>query len=218
MRSISILTRHASSFHRLGPHAINEGYKGNSIRTSKYNVFTFLSFFLYAMFSRIAYLYFLCQASMRLPPLCYKTSWAPNCCACKSLSLQARHCVSWLLHDKACMRTHRVSRFGAQTLGQHKVGMWSVWVSGLEPTSILLGSKVEPGSWAIPSMPGTPVLWLPAGGAGLVEHRFALLAIRANHRARICAAGGCRQGRHRGQEAPQGGPHHQQQHRPCRAE
>ena len=50
--------------HRLGPNAINEGYKGNSIRTSKYNIVTFLPFFLYAMFSRIAYLYFLCQASV----------------------------------------------------------------------------------------------------------------------------------------------------------
>ena len=40
---------------------MNEGYKGNSIRTSKYNIITFLPFFLYFMFSRVAYLYFLTQ-------------------------------------------------------------------------------------------------------------------------------------------------------------
>jgi hypothetical protein len=40
---------------------LNEGYKGNSIRTSKYNIITFLPFFLYFMFSRVAYLYFLTQ-------------------------------------------------------------------------------------------------------------------------------------------------------------
>ena len=66
MRRDGALTRHTSCSRRLGPNAINEGYKGNSIRTSKYNLVTFLPFFLYAMFSRIAYLYFLCQASVRL--------------------------------------------------------------------------------------------------------------------------------------------------------
>ena len=35
---------------------------GNSITTSKYNVVTFLPIFLFEMFSRVAYLYFLAQA------------------------------------------------------------------------------------------------------------------------------------------------------------
>ena len=100
----AILTRRASCSHRLGPNAINEGYKGNSIRTSKYNLVTFLPFFLYAMFSRIAYLYFLCQASVRLVLLWPDFSQAPNRCACTALPPLARRCVLWLLCIKTCMR------------------------------------------------------------------------------------------------------------------
>ena len=103
-RRSGILTRRASCSHRLGPNAINEGYKGNSIRTSKYNLVTFLPFFLYAMFSRIAYLYFLCQASVRLVLLWSDFSQAPNRCACTALPPLARRCVLWLLCNKACMR------------------------------------------------------------------------------------------------------------------
>ena len=66
-------------FCRLGLHASNEGFTGNSIRTSKYNIVTFLPFFFYYMFSRVAYLYFLTQVcnspspkhlSHRRPELC----------------------------------------------------------------------------------------------------------------------------------------------------
>ena len=39
-----------------------EGFKHNSIKTSKYNPVTFLPIFLFEMFSRAAYLYFLIQA------------------------------------------------------------------------------------------------------------------------------------------------------------
>lgn len=42
-----------------GRHA--EGYAANNIKTSKYNPITFLPIFLFEMFSRIAYLYFLFQ-------------------------------------------------------------------------------------------------------------------------------------------------------------
>ena len=48
---------------RLGPGALNEGYVGNSIRTAKYNIITFLPFFLWTMIKRVAYLYFFFQAS-----------------------------------------------------------------------------------------------------------------------------------------------------------
>lgn len=38
-----------------------EGLPGNSIKTAKYNVITFLPIFVVEMFSRVAYLYFLAQ-------------------------------------------------------------------------------------------------------------------------------------------------------------
>lgn len=43
---------------------VKTGFTGNSIRTSKYNLVTFLPKFLYEMFSRAAYLYFLIQACL----------------------------------------------------------------------------------------------------------------------------------------------------------
>ena len=46
---------------RLGPSAANGGFPGNSVRTSKYNIVTFLPIFLFTMFSRVAYLYFAAQ-------------------------------------------------------------------------------------------------------------------------------------------------------------
>lgn len=48
---------------RLGPGSTNEGFAGNSIRTAKYNIITFLPIFLWTMFKRVAYLYFLAQVS-----------------------------------------------------------------------------------------------------------------------------------------------------------
>ena len=56
---------------RLGPGGANEGHAGNSIRTAKYNVATFVPIFLWTMFSRVAYLYFLCQVGARRPPSCW---------------------------------------------------------------------------------------------------------------------------------------------------
>ena len=47
---------------RLGPSAATGGFPGNSVRTSKYNILTFLPIFLFTMFSRVAYLYFAAQA------------------------------------------------------------------------------------------------------------------------------------------------------------
>lgn len=44
-----------------------EGLQGNNVKTAKYNVVTFLPIFLFEMFSRIAYLYFMLQAR-RAPP------------------------------------------------------------------------------------------------------------------------------------------------------
>lgn len=46
----------------LGPGAPSAHFQGNAITTSKYNLLTFLPIFLFVMFSRVAYLYFLLQA------------------------------------------------------------------------------------------------------------------------------------------------------------
>ena len=46
---------------QLGPSAVNEEFSGNVIKTAKYNVATFLPIFLFEVFSRAAYLYFLLQ-------------------------------------------------------------------------------------------------------------------------------------------------------------
>ena len=46
----------------LGPGAPGAHFQGNAITTSKYNILTFLPIFLFVMFSRVAYLYFLLQA------------------------------------------------------------------------------------------------------------------------------------------------------------
>ena len=43
-----------------------EGHVPNSIRTAKYNAITFLPIFLFEMFSRVAYLYFLAQVRFLL--------------------------------------------------------------------------------------------------------------------------------------------------------
>ena len=45
-------------------HARHAQYKGNAVRTAKYNAFTFLPRFLFEMFARSAYLYFLAQAAL----------------------------------------------------------------------------------------------------------------------------------------------------------
>jgi hypothetical protein len=42
-----------------------EGLPGNSVKTAKYNIATFLPIFLFEMFSRVAYLYFLAQVTRR---------------------------------------------------------------------------------------------------------------------------------------------------------
>lgn len=61
------------------------GFAHNGIKTSKYNPVTFLPIFLFEMFSRAAYLYFLIQVppSIRpslLPPSC------PSSCSRRSLA------------------------------------------------------------------------------------------------------------------------------------
>ena len=48
----------------LGPGARNPGAAGNAVATAKYNALTFLPLFLFSMFSRAAYLYFLSQAAL----------------------------------------------------------------------------------------------------------------------------------------------------------
>ena len=58
----------------LGPGAPNSHFQGNAITTSKYNIVTFLPIFLFVMFSRVAYLYFLLQARA---PNWYKSSAPP---------------------------------------------------------------------------------------------------------------------------------------------
>ena len=52
---------------RLGLCAANPGFPGNSVRTSKYNIVTFLPIFLFTMFSRVAYLYFAAQVLLQAP-------------------------------------------------------------------------------------------------------------------------------------------------------
>ena len=48
----------------------------NGIKTAKYNVVTFVPIFLFEIFSRAAYLYFLLQASLPLPlALCHPIAW-----------------------------------------------------------------------------------------------------------------------------------------------
>ena len=42
------------------------GFLGNTIKTAKYNLITFFPIFLFEMFSRAAYLYFLAQVHLRL--------------------------------------------------------------------------------------------------------------------------------------------------------
>ncbi len=43
-------------------------YVNNGVKTAKYNVITFLPIFLFEMFSRVAYLYFLLQVRRRRGP------------------------------------------------------------------------------------------------------------------------------------------------------
>ena len=47
-----------------GQRAVQQVYSGNDIHTAKYNVVTFLPIFLFTMFSRVAYLYFLSQCAL----------------------------------------------------------------------------------------------------------------------------------------------------------
>jgi hypothetical protein len=63
---------------RLGPGGHNEGFVGNSIRTAKYNVLTFLPIFLLSMFSRVAYFYFLVQVSSQPPTFVHRTTLFPR--------------------------------------------------------------------------------------------------------------------------------------------
>jgi len=49
---------------RIGPGAHNPLAAGNAVKTAKYNPVTFLPLFLFSMFSRAAYLYFLSQAAL----------------------------------------------------------------------------------------------------------------------------------------------------------
>ena len=49
---------------RIGPGAHNPAAAGNAVKTAKYNPVTFLPLFLFSMFSRAAYLYFLSQAAL----------------------------------------------------------------------------------------------------------------------------------------------------------
>ena len=48
----------------MGPGAHNPLAAGNAVKTAKYNPVTFLPLFLFSMFSRAAYLYFLSQAAL----------------------------------------------------------------------------------------------------------------------------------------------------------
>lgn len=46
---------------------IDPTFADNTVSTSKYNFITFLPFFLFEMFSRVAYLYFLIQVRCSVP-------------------------------------------------------------------------------------------------------------------------------------------------------
>lgn len=47
-----------------GASTVQQVYSGNDIHTAKYNLVTFLPIFLFTMFSRVAYLYFLSQCAL----------------------------------------------------------------------------------------------------------------------------------------------------------
>jgi len=83
---------------------LNEGYTGNSIRTSKYNIITFLPFFLIFMFSRVAYLYFLTQVCTTY----LSTLMSPAIREMLRKSLASDNAVlgATLKHALACERLH----------------------------------------------------------------------------------------------------------------
>lgn len=74
---------------RMGPGALNRSFCGNAIHTAKYNVITFLPLFLFTMFSRVAYLYFLAQVGL-MPLLLYILAqlglMRASCCVCCTFS------------------------------------------------------------------------------------------------------------------------------------
>ena len=91
-------------------------FVGNGIKTAKYNILTFLPLFLWEMFSRAAYAYFLIQARASAPrEHCRSCSAlrisAVLCgarpCACLGCCLldQAGLCCGWLVH--AALAAHQ---------------------------------------------------------------------------------------------------------------
>ncbi len=93
-------------------------FESNRVVTSKYNVITFLPIFLFEMFSRVAYLYFLlqarpgwgwgggsrsCAAVVRMCALldCMQRN-SPGVCNCAALGEQHQE----VLHCPGCASTH----------------------------------------------------------------------------------------------------------------
>ena len=75
-----------------------EGMQGNNVKTAKYNVATFLPIFLFEMFSRIAYLYFLLQARRAL------------LLARKSPVWDARQSLTCTFASKPCLKSGAMTR------------------------------------------------------------------------------------------------------------
>ena len=70
-----------------GPGSENPPFMGNSIKTAKYNIVTFLPIFLFEMFSRAAYLYFLLQVR---PSQVIASGWAARF-VCKLHEMSFQH-------------------------------------------------------------------------------------------------------------------------------
>ena len=75
-----------------------EGFAANDIKTAKYNVATFLPKFLWEMFSRAAYLYFLFQVRAApgmpgalCPALCSSPSMVPTAALCRLIAASAHN-------------------------------------------------------------------------------------------------------------------------------
>ena len=185
----------------LGPGAPAAHFAGNAITTSKYNILTFAPVFLFVMFSRVAYLYFLLQAR---PP-------ARAACGCRA--------------GLGCAAVPaRGGLAGADVRGPAARGRASLPRSRLSEGEARAALRAgRPRGLQAVQGPAVPAFLLGrrrvchAGQPGLVGGGQPLHAVRADHRAGVRAAGGGHQGRGGGPQAPRRGPAHQQQHRARRA-
>ena len=186
----------------LGPGAPAAHFAGNAITTSKYNILTFVPIFLFVMFSRVAYLYFLLQA--RSPARDARRRRAGLCCVVVLARERRGDCgrprpVAGGTRTRLALLRRVRGRAGRCAAGRPAEGLPAA--QGPAVPACLQGRRRV----------------RRAGQPGLVGGGQPLHAVRADHRAGLRAAGGGRQGRGGGPQAPRRGPAHQQQHRARRA-